>query len=55
MKKEECIKSVSEFEEKYFPKASQEKKEKELTPQEVGILWAKKAIENLKKNIKIFA
>ena len=55
MKKEKYIRSMSEFEEEYFPEAFKKKQEKELTPQKIGISWAKETIKNLKKNIKIFA
>ena len=51
----EYIKSIKEFEKKYFPKAYKKKIEGEMPPEKIGELWAKDTINELKKNLKIFA
>jgi len=55
MKEKKYIKTLSEFEEIYFPRSYKKKKEKERTPEELGVSWAKDTIKILKKRTKIFA
>ena len=49
------IKSVKDFEEKYFPKAHKKKIDEETPPEKIGVLWARDTMNKLKKNLKIFA
>jgi len=51
----EYIKSIKEFEKKYFPNAHKKKIDDETPPEKIGVLWAKDTINKLKKNLKIFA
>ena len=46
------IKSIYDFERIYFPQGTKKKSEMENTPQKIGSLWAKEAIEKIKKNLE---
>lgn len=53
--KENICRTLSEFEEIYFPVACKKKNEKERTPEELGKSWDKDTIKLLKRESKIFA
>ncbi len=52
---EKNIKSLDEFERKYFPKAVEKRSEDEDSPQKIGHLWAKDTIEKFKKSLNVSA
>jgi len=52
--KNEYIKSIKDFEKKYFPKAHKKKLDEESSPEKIGILWAKETMDKLKKSLKPF-
>ncbi len=52
MKRKKYIKSIEEFEKTYFPEAYKKQVQKESSPQELGALWAKETINNLKEKYK---
>lgn len=51
-KKEDTIRSIWEFERRYFPNAAKKKEEDEMSPQMIGNIWARETIQKIRKIIK---
>lgn len=47
------IKSIKEFEKKYFPKSYKKKINAQMPPEKIAVLWAKDTVNKLKKNLKL--